>query len=769
MTEKHNPSHNHSGSAEQHPPNRWKLTYWIVGLGSLIWLLLRSGTKPKRLAYPCQRVAAANSVGFLAYLAGLLGSATLLRRLKNSFSAGRLALLVGVLLLTVFMQGSATAPAIPILAASPELPGWTSPTAVSDVFAITNVPEPQYSLNGGSIPGGVSADDAFSDAGVDALVNLMEAHGDYFYQTSAHPDGVFDSDDVIVIKVNNQWDWRNGTNTDALKGVIYRLVQHPDGFTGAVIIAENTQNQNDDWYNQTSGNNSQFQNQSYQDVVQAFAGEGYPVCLADWKSIRTNFVNDYNAGDSNNGYVLDAGDNKLSYPKFQIDCNGTKQISMRYGLWNGSTFDNTRLKMINMPVLKRHNSVWATIAVKNYLGFITTYGSRWSGVSEIHCWLTGPSANGYSCTSESTTYGLIGRQMAYIRRADLDIVDAIWVNADNNLGGGSVRQDVLLASRDPFAVDYYASDYILGPLIHTQHPSDDYQQAMASTHDGWFRTFLMSNVIRLRAEGMTDTINLDDSMTRQQELDQFNVYVADADDLPPSPTPTLTLQVPNGSETWEIGTQQQIQWSSTGEVGNVKLEYSTNGFGDAKTIVASTADDGSYTWTIPEDASTNVLVRVSSTITATISDTSNSAFTIAYPTGPHSFEDSYKRVSHAILEGGETITHTIVLYEETKATLTLTDTIPSPLNYAGGLSVEPAWKNAAQYTGGEIRWSDTVTSTVPVTITFQAQAPITDTTWAIVNRAQISRDGATPIERSSTPSILNGFSVYLPLVLKSYQ
>ena len=800
MIEKHNPNHKHSESAEQRPPNRWKLTYWLVGLGSLIWLLLRSGSKPKRLTYPCQRVAAANSIGFLAYLAALLSSATLLRRLKNSFSAGRLALLAVVLLLTVFMQGSATAPAIPILAASPYLPPWTHTGAVSNVFAITDVPVPQYSLDGGSIPGGVSADEALHDDGVDALVNLMEAHGDYFYQTAAHPDGIFDSDDVIVIKVNNQWGGKNSTNTDVLKGVIYRLVQHPDGFTGAVIIAENVQGQNPNWTDAGYYNyNASDVNQSYQDVADAFAGQTYPVCVEEWGNLRredtTPIVAEYSAGNTSDGYVLVAGEasegtsnRKLSYPKFQVNCNGVSvQISMKDGIWDAgsSSYDNTRLKMINMPVLKYHSASGATIAVKNYLGFLSVCSgsgsinscsngeNRWISPGYKHCWLLStPSADGGTCTTGTQSYGLVGRQMADIRRADLDIVDAIWVNPTNNAGyhSNAKRQDVLLASRDPFAVDYYASEYILGPLIQTYEPGYDETQSMASTHGGLFRTFLKNNVTSLRTEEGEPhtTINMNDSMTRQEELDQFNVYVAGADDPPPTPSPTLTLTAPNGGESWEIGTQQEIQWSSTGEVGNVKLEYSTNGFGVANTIAASTTDDGSYTWTIPEDPSTNVLVRVSSTLTATISDTSNSVFTIAYPTGPHPFEDSFKRVSRGSLEGGETLTYTIVLYEETHATLTLTDTIPSPLNYAGGLSVEPSWKNAAQYTGGEIRWSDTVTSTVPVTITFQAQAPITDTTWTIVNRAQISRDGAEPIEQSAT-SILNGFSMYLPLVLKSYQ
>ena len=623
-----NPPFSKGKTSKTAKPGPWKFAYWVLGIGSMIWLLLRSGTKPRRLAYPCQRAAAASSVGFLAYLATLLGSATLLRRLKATFTPGRLVFFVVGLLLTATLQASVTTPIEPILADSPPLPGWTSPTAVSDVFAIINVPEPQYSLDGGDIPGGVSADEALHDDGVDALINLMEAHDDYFYETTADPDGLFAADDVIVVKINNQWDSRDGTNTDVVKGVIYRLVQHPDGFTGAVIVAENPQGQNDDWYHQPSGNNSQFQDQSYLEVVQAFAGEGYHVCIANWESIRSNFVSDYDTGNSDSGYVLDAGDIKLSYPKFEIDCNGMNlQISMRYGLWNGSSFDDARLKMINMPVLKRHETAWATIAVKNYIGFITIHDNigRWDDENEKHCWLIGPSDNGETCTAVGTTYGLIGRQMAHIRRADLDIVDAIWVNPNSNLGGGNVRQDVLLASRDPFAVDYYASDYIVGPLIQVRHPAHDYQQAMASTRGGWFRNIQLGNVTRLRTEGITNTINMDDSMTIAEELAQFNVYVADANvPLPP----TLTLLAPNGGEVWDTGTQQQVMWTSFGDVGDVRLDYSTDGFVTPVVITASATNTGVYTWTIPNDPSDTVLVRVSSTLTGTISDTSDGVFTI---------------------------------------------------------------------------------------------------------------------------------------------
>ena len=54
-------------------------------------------------------------------------------------------------------------------AASPDLPSWASPSAISDVFAVRNVPAPRYSLDGGTVPAGVSPAKALHDAGVDVL------------------------------------------------------------------------------------------------------------------------------------------------------------------------------------------------------------------------------------------------------------------------------------------------------------------------------------------------------------------------------------------------------------------------------------------------------------------------------------------------------------------------------------------------------------------------------------------------------------------------
>ncbi|NOZ56862.1 MAG: hypothetical protein GXO73_08770, partial [Calditrichaeota bacterium] len=76
---------------------------------------------------------------------------------------------------------------------------------------------------------------------------------------------------------------------------------------------------------------------------------------------------------------------------------------------------------------------------------------------------------------------------------------------------------------------------------------------------------------------------------------------------------TLTVTSPNGGENWEAGSTHDITWTSGGTSGNVKIEYSSDGGSSWTTVVSSTADDGTYTWTVPNDPSDQCLVRITDT------------------------------------------------------------------------------------------------------------------------------------------------------------
>ncbi|MCP5045948.1 MAG: hypothetical protein GY940_02180 [bacterium] len=96
-------------------------------------------------------------------------------------------------------------------------------------------------------------------------------------------------------------------------------------------------------------------------------------------------------------------------------------------------------------------------------------------------------------------------------------------------------------------------------------------------------------------------------------------------------TPTLTVTSPNGGETLTVGNSHTITWSTTGTVGSVKIEYSTNNGSSWTTATSSTNNDGSYGWTVPNAVSSQCLVRIKEASDSSPSDTSNSVFSIQAP------------------------------------------------------------------------------------------------------------------------------------------
>ena len=65
------------------------------------------------------------------------------------------------------------------------------------------------------------------------------------------------------------------------------------------------------------------------------------------------------------------------------------------------------------------------------------------------------------------------------------------------------------------------------------------------------------------------------------------------------PTQWLTVISPNGGEIWQVGTQYEIKWSSSGFSNAVSIDFTSTENHMHYSIVSSTANDGSFDWTIP--------------------------------------------------------------------------------------------------------------------------------------------------------------------------
>ncbi|MEN3048582.1 MAG: Ig-like domain-containing protein [Candidatus Caldarchaeales archaeon] len=98
--------------------------------------------------------------------------------------------------------------------------------------------------------------------------------------------------------------------------------------------------------------------------------------------------------------------------------------------------------------------------------------------------------------------------------------------------------------------------------------------------------------------------------------------------------PGITVLSPNGGETWEIGTTVMITWSSSQISGTVKIEISRDGGQTWTTIVRSTPNDGSHPWRVTGPLTSNALIRITSNQNPSVSDTSDSTFSIVDTTPP---------------------------------------------------------------------------------------------------------------------------------------
>jgi hypothetical protein len=105
--------------------------------------------------------------------------------------------------------------------------------------------------------------------------------------------------------------------------------------------------------------------------------------------------------------------------------------------------------------------------------------------------------------------------------------------------------------------------------------------------------------------------------------------------------PQLTVVVPNGGEEYVVGDNLGIQWTSKGlAIEPLTIIYSGDNFATSRTIATGLPNNGSYVWTIPNDALAvrTLKMRIYDPTRPVITDTSDAnfrirgGFTITYPT-----------------------------------------------------------------------------------------------------------------------------------------
>ncbi len=329
---------------------------------------------------------------------------------------------------------------------------------LNDLFLVKDIPDdPFYNPNNPNL-----------HLGVDSLLYLMAEKGLKFYRSSrpnflAGPQGLIAANDVVLIKVNAQWKHRGCTNSDLIRGLIQRILDHPDGFEGEVVIFENGQGR---------GSLACDTSAAYGDnLIRANANDE----SHSFTYLVNNIFNDRRVSafllDSVRGHFIGPNDHvsdgyrryeNVSYPCFTTA--GGHRVELREGIWQGQGYSQN-LKLINVPVLKHHDTGGSeiTACLKHYYGILSM-------------------ADGYSSYRHYEGLGeTCGKMIVSVITPVLNIIDAIWVSHKSLTGyppSTTFRANMILASQDPVAADYWAAKYILYPIDynfrhHPQFPGID--------------------------------------------------------------------------------------------------------------------------------------------------------------------------------------------------------------------------------------------------------------------------------------------------------
>jgi len=308
-------------------------------------------------------------------------------------------------------------------------------------------------------------------------------------------ESVIDREAIVIIKTNAQHYNQGSPNLAATKRFIELILSIP-GFSGEVIIADNNHLGGATPWNYAAWKEMYEINSditgvfNLSDLVDYFHGHGYlNVTKCHWIDVSRG-ANRVNGPDEGDGYVYrtdivcdngatdaDYRATIMTYPIFTSSYSGVT-IDFKNGAWQNGNYTGQPVKFINMAALCYHGLyTGVTSAIKNYLGISDLSGGADPYNNGI---LTENYYNFHSFPfnkwSAGPVTGMLGKEVGTflltIRSADLNITTAEWVGWGDRRDITKAEQNkTVLASRDPVALDYYASKYVLYPAALTHSAS----------------------------------------------------------------------------------------------------------------------------------------------------------------------------------------------------------------------------------------------------------------------------------------------------------
>jgi hypothetical protein len=559
--------------------NKKHVKFWLAGFFAFVWFLFRSGTNPKRFAYPCQQAAFPLAYAWILALVSLVSGVSFITLLSKTGKKLFLTILAGLVLISASEKNYS-------LKLLPEdLPVWTSDSPISNLYLLKSFDEKDASLAAGdaSVP-----NDRLSDPAMDSLINIMTSNNFMFYETSGN-NGIVGANDIVIIKGNFQWEYTLSTNTDRIKGLIWQILQHPDGFNGEILVADNDMNVR----NWDECNNSFDTEQSILDVVNTFKAKGYPVDVAEWDAIMNNTVTEYSDGNMSDGFTYD-NSSKVSYPKFITPAGN--YVSLKHGIWNNSssTYSRDDLCIINFAVNKAHAYTGATLAIKNWVGAMSLIEkeSRYGGEDKMHV------------DYFMKEFALPARVMAETY-PDLNIIDATWTAPNDNYtnsSGNRVNTKMLVASTDPIACSWYAAKYMLNPIASDNTRTDpDYVESNPESLGLWDFKYSVAlenweNYLKNNTSFAVTSDSSKISVFASADVEKImvsSINLSTAGGVTTITEPAGTLQISAAIEPTNA-TNKQILWEvNNTSVASINSEGLLTGKSNGSVIVTAKANDGS--------------------------------------------------------------------------------------------------------------------------------------------------------------------------------